>query len=227
MSAAEQRAQSVSHTGGGVSGKPIRIALVTSQPLFREGMQQVLQQMDSLILLEATTIAEGMELVKFQLADMVVIEANSIRGILPSLTPLMTACPELCVVTVSESVTASEVQCAFEVGIRGCIVKQLQAADFVRVIESIHRGGFYVPPALGAGLFRQNQRPEAPKRISHSKLTPREEQILACVARAQTNKEVARELQISEKTVKHYMTVIMEKLQVRNRVEAVLKIQKA
>ena len=54
-------------------------------------------------------------------------------------------------------------------------------------------------------------------------LTPREAQILACVARALTNKEIARELQISEKTVKHYMTVIMEKLQVRNRVEAVVK----
>jgi two-component system, NarL family, nitrate/nitrite response regulator NarL len=73
-----------------------------------------------------------------------------------------------------------------------------------------------VPPELGAGLLRQDKN-------KPFKLTARETQILACVARGLTNKEVARELQISEKTVKHYMTVIMEKLQVRNRVEAVLK----
>jgi DNA-binding CsgD family transcriptional regulator len=61
------------------------------------------------------------------------------------------------------------------------------------------------------------------EKIRPSNLTPREAQILACVARALTNKEIAQELQISEKTIKHYMTVIMEKLQVRNRVEAVVK----
>jgi DNA-binding NarL/FixJ family response regulator len=55
-------------------------------------------------------------------------------------------------------------------------------------------------------------------------LTPREAQILAGVGRALTNKEIARELEISEKTVKHFMTIIMEKLQVRNRVEAVVKM---
>ena len=56
-------------------------------------------------------------------------------------------------------------------------------------------------------------------------LTPREKEILDGVARALTNKEIARQLEISEKTVKRYMTVIMEKLQVRNRVEAVVKIK--
>jgi DNA-binding NarL/FixJ family response regulator len=54
-------------------------------------------------------------------------------------------------------------------------------------------------------------------------LTPREEDILECVAIGQTNKEIAIRLSISEKTVKHYMTTIMHKLQVRNRVEAALK----
>ena len=53
-------------------------------------------------------------------------------------------------------------------------------------------------------------------------LTHREEEILQLVAQGQTNKEIARELDISEKTVKHYMTNIMQKLQVRNRVEAAL-----
>jgi DNA-binding NarL/FixJ family response regulator len=225
MSAAEQRARSVSPLGPGTIGEALRIALVTSQPLFRDGMQQALRLIGGLVLLEATTIAEAVQLARSRLADIVVIESNAIQAVLQSVRPLLNACPEVCIVTVSESVTGKEVQSAFEIGIRGCVLKQLQATDFVRVFESIQRGGFYVPPGLGAGLFRQNQRQEVTNRVSNGKLTPREQQILGCVARALTNKEVARELKISEKTVKHYMTVIMEKLQVRNRVEAVLKMQ--
>ena len=56
-------------------------------------------------------------------------------------------------------------------------------------------------------------------------LTKREESILDYVARGMTNKEIAKSLSISEKTVKHYMTNIMQKLRVRNRVEAVLAFQ--
>jgi len=53
-------------------------------------------------------------------------------------------------------------------------------------------------------------------------LTERERQILDCVAAGLSNREVGDQLHLSEKTVKHYMTIIMEKLQVRNRVEAAL-----
>jgi two-component system, NarL family, nitrate/nitrite response regulator NarL len=95
----------------------------------------------------------------------------------------------------------------------------------VRIIESIAQGTLYLPPELGVGVLRQSLRLNGanPENSKPYRLTAREQQILACVARALTNKEVARELKISEKTVKHYMTVIMEKLQVRNRVEAVIK----
>jgi len=181
-------------------------------------MQQAVRQTKSLILLDATTIAEAIELAKSCLADLVVIEANSIGSAMQSLKTLKGVCPELPAVTVSDSATATEVQTAFEAGARACV---LQTGEFFRVLESIHLGGFYVPPELGVGLFRTKLQP----RDEFSKLTPREKQILSCVARGLINKEVARELQICEKTVKHYMTAIMEKLQVRNRVEAALKMQ--
>jgi two-component system, NarL family, nitrate/nitrite response regulator NarL len=57
-------------------------------------------------------------------------------------------------------------------------------------------------------------------------LTRREEQILDRVAHGLTNREIAKELQIGEKTVKHHMTTIMQKLQVRNRVEAALAFRR-
>ncbi|MES4991745.1 helix-turn-helix transcriptional regulator [Agrobacterium radiobacter] len=57
-------------------------------------------------------------------------------------------------------------------------------------------------------------------------MSVREEQIVSYLMRGQTNREIARSLDISEKTVKHYMTILMQKLDVRNRVEAVLAAQK-
>jgi two-component system, NarL family, nitrate/nitrite response regulator NarL len=57
-------------------------------------------------------------------------------------------------------------------------------------------------------------------------LTEREAQILAQVARGLTNKEIARDLSLSEKTVKHHMTNVMQKLQVRNRVEAAMMFRR-
>jgi DNA-binding NarL/FixJ family response regulator len=59
-----------------------------------------------------------------------------------------------------------------------------------------------------------------------SDLTAREEQILESISRGLSNKEIGRELNITEKTVKHYVTNVLQKLQVRNRVEAALLAQK-
>jgi DNA-binding NarL/FixJ family response regulator len=124
------------------------------------------------------------------------------------------------------SATPNDVRSAFEIGIRGCIYKREEGSELVRILESIAQGRLYVPPELGAGLLRQGMGLNAAKqeKTRPFDLTPREAQILACVARALTNKEIARQLQISEKTVKHFMTIIMEKLQVRNRVEVVVKM---
>jgi two-component system nitrate/nitrite response regulator NarL len=94
-------------------------------------------------------------------------------------------------------------------------------------VAAIHGGESYVSPALAARLLGQLRQaaPANPVKQAFTVLTPREEQILAHLSRGQTNKEIARALALSEKTVKHYMTNIMQKLQVRNRVEAVLAMR--
>ena len=151
-----------------------------------------------------------------ELADMAVIDTTNLGQTIEMAKCLAPWCPDMSIVAVMDTAATNEVRSAFAAGIRGCIFKRVDGTEFVRILESIGHGGFYVPPELGAGLLRQDK--DKP-----FKLTPRETQILACVERGLTNKEIARELQISEKTVKHYMTVIMQKLQVRNRVEAALK----
>jgi two-component system, NarL family, nitrate/nitrite response regulator NarL len=226
MSSADVRAKQPLRDNRHATGI-LRIALVSSEPLYREGMQLAFRRAQSLALLDGTTIADAVQLVKSRLADVVLIDANYLGDTIEKAKILVNCCPEIPLVALMASATPDEVQSAFEAGIRGCIFKREEASEFVRILESIGQGNLYVPPELGAVVLRQGMGLNAAKRDKTRpfNLTSREEQILACVARALTNKEIARELQISEKTVKHYMTVIMEKLQVRNRVEAVMKIK--
>jgi two-component system, NarL family, nitrate/nitrite response regulator NarL len=215
MSAPDLRTKQPLHADG-LSASNLRVVLISDQPLYREGMACAFREAQSLILLDGATVADAAELARSRLADMVLIDTRNLGDAIEMAKTLASQSPDLPIVAVMDSATANDVRSAFDVGVRGCIFKRLQAKEFVRILQSIGQGASYAPPELGAALLRQ-------EKSSADELTAREAQVLACVARALTNKEIARELEISEKTVKHYMTVIMEKLRVRNRVEAVLK----
>jgi len=209
----------------GDATRALRLALVTSEPLFREGIAAAFGETSSLLLLDGTSLAEAVALAQSRSAEMVVVDASGLRDLLEMASVLASRCPQLPIAAVVEWASADDVAAMLEAGIRGCILKGVEGDEFVRILVSIGQGALYLPPEFGAGLLRQSMRLIGATHLPRRRygLTSREEQILGCVARALTNKEVARELHISEKTVKHYMTVIMEKLQVRNRVEAVQK----
>src|SRR5262245_31096444 len=222
MSTPDTRAKPCNDAG---RGSALRVFLITGEPLYREGIESAFRATRSLVLLDGTDLTGAMALAKSRLADLVVIDASNPSEAVDMAAALAPSSPLMPIVTVSDRATPEEVRSLFDAGVRGCILKGVEGGDFVRILESVGQGTLYLPPELGVGALRQSMalNGASPPKRSYSRLTPREQQILACVARALTNKEVARELKISEKTVKHYMTVIMEKLQVRNRVEAVLK----
>ena len=122
---------------------------------------------------------------------------------------------------------AEDVTASLQNGARGYILKHIDAAELLKTLRTVAAGEVYLSPSLGARLFAQTaaaQKPAA-NQPEFSDLTAREEQILAHVSVGATNKEIARTLKISDKTVKYYMTNIMQKLQVRNRVEAVVAVR--
>jgi len=113
---------------------------------------------------------------------------------------------------------------ALQAGARGYILKGIGGRELVGIIRSVHNGESYVSPDLAARLLVEMRESDsdAVVRDPLSELTAREEQILKGVSRGLSNKEIGLELALQEKTVKHYMTNILQKLQVRNRVEAAL-----
>jgi DNA-binding NarL/FixJ family response regulator len=133
---------------------------------------------------------------------------------------------KIVMLTVSES--EDHVHQALASGARGYILKGASSTELVDTLRLIARGEHYVTPTLAARVLAAARRTsKVPvQEEPFPDLTRREEQILDRVANGLTNREIAKSLEIGEKTVKHYMTSIMQKLRVRNRVEAALAFRK-
>jgi DNA-binding NarL/FixJ family response regulator len=107
-------------------------------------------------------------------------------------------------------------------GASGYVLKGAGAAELASVIRSVNEGQVYVAPALAWGLLREMSAPRTTRTSPLDELTAREREVLELVASGLGNQEIGGRLGLAEKTIKHYMTNILGKLQVRSRVEAAL-----
>ena len=127
--------------------------------------------------------------------------------------------------------TASETDllAALKAGASAYVLKGVSSRELVAILQTVKAGESYVSPALAAGLLREMSRPGPVPVMSPdplNTLSERETQILKHVATGLSNREVGLALGLSDKTVKHYMTNVLEKLHVRNRVEAAMLLQR-
>ncbi len=108
-------------------------------------------------------------------------------------------------------------------GVRGYVVKDSSTAELFGAVNSVLRGDVFISPNFAGRVFNeirlQKTRLSALQAIH---LSEREMEVVRNLMQAYSNKEIAIKMEISEKTVKHYMTNLMSKLNVRNRVEAAL-----
>lgn len=113
-----------------------------------------------------------------------------------------------------------------EAGALGYVLKGSTFEELTEAIRVVHGGDTCITPSFAskviAGLRMASLRRQAARAI---RLSAREEQVLRLLLRGNTNKEIALALSISDKTVRHYMTVPMQKLNARNRIEVVLAAQ--
>ena len=139
-------------------------------------------------------------------------------------TSIVSVCPTVRIIMLTASDSEQDVIAALRAGAQGYILKDSSGLELVETVRDVARGNVYVAPNLaGRVLINRGKGIEAMVVDHFRDLTSYEEKIFALVSKGMSNKEVARQLDCSERTVKHHMTKIMRKLNVRNRVEAVLK----
>ena len=202
----------------------IRVVLADDHPIFRDGLVRSLEESGRFAVVGTGGSAdEAVALVAEHAPDLVLLDISmpgsgieAARRIAAGPKP-----PRIAMVTVSEH--DQDVAAALRAGAIGYVLKGISASEIAEILAGVAAGEAHVSPALAARLLNEIERP-APGRRKRpiDELSKRESDILRRVARGLSNREVADDLGLQEKTVKHYMTSILEKLQVRNRVEAAL-----
>lgn len=208
-------------TGG--SGK-IRIGIVDDHPLYREGVAfTIREQSEFEVVGLGANGTDALQIARREKPHIMLVDLSMRDGGAPLVTRLHEIDPGLKVVILTVSDAETHVSETLRAGACGYVLKSASGNELLAALRSIGAGDSYVMPELAAKLLTQMQtKKAAPRRPAEGIdcLNVREEGILRLVSSGATNKEIARSLDISEKTVKHYMTTILQKLNVRNRVEA-------
>lgn len=217
-------------TGPGASG-PVTVVVVDDHPLYRSGVVRTLADDGRFaVLAEGSSAAEAVELAR-TLAPMVILLDISMPGNgVEAARQIAALAPGVAVAMLTVSETDDDIMAALQAGAKGYLLKGVGADDLVTIVAGIATGESYVSPGLAARLLvslNAKGGTAAPAPSPLGGLTAREEQILRLVAQGLSNKEVGRKLALQEKTVKHYMTNILQKLQARNRVEAAMMAREA
>jgi DNA-binding NarL/FixJ family response regulator len=210
---------------------PVRVGVIDDHPLFRDGVLVTLKAVPELDVIAAGgSASDAIRIAQQDLPDVMLMDIHMPGGGISATREIARTCPVVKIVMLTVSEDQDDLTAALEAGAHGYVLKGVSGPDLARALLAVHNGESYVTPSLAARVLsrmRQNPaRPEGAGSDPLADLTFREEQVVTLMSNGATNKEIARKLDLSEKTVKHYVTNILQKLQVRNRVEAALSFKR-
>ncbi len=206
----------------------IRIVLADDHPIFRDGLVVSLEETGEFeVVGVGGSSADAVRLCQELRPDVVLLDLSMPGSGISAAKQISedSTAGHIAMLTVSED--DSDVMAAMNAGAIGYVLKGISAVDLRRVLKGISQGEAHVSPTLAARVLKVMQAGKSAEPDPIEDLTKREEDILRLVAKGLTNREVANKLKLQEKTVKHYMTAILEKLHARNRVEAALMAHEA
>lgn len=208
----------------------IHVVIADDHTLFREGLAGIISGAEDFeVVGQAGTMQEAVQLARDLLPDIILLDIDMPGGGLEAARIVAEECPVTRIAILTSSEEDDHLIGALKIGARAYILKGVAARELIRILLAIWAGESYVPPMLAASLLLEMREAHSQQKQAASpldELTPREREILEGLAAGLSNKEIGEKLFLSEKTVKHYMTNVLQKLQVRNRVEAALLAQK-
>ena len=206
--------------------EPIRVLIADDHPLFRDGVAHSLaSEPDIEVVGQASSGGEALQMAREHLPNVLLLDiAMPGRGGIVAAGEVAGACPATKIIMLTVSKDEDDLMAALKAGARGYVLKGVSARELANVVRAVAGGDVYVSPSLAADMLRELSRPQPPDPLDE--LTEREREVLQLVAEGLTNREIGERIHLSEKTIKHYMTNVLQKLQVRSRVEAALLAQR-
>lgn len=197
---------------------PIRLLLVDDHEMVRAGLRAFLDlQKDMTVVAEAGSGEQALALVPRHAPDIVVLDL-----VLPGMSGVETARrlhehhPDVKVVALTSFAGQDLVLPAVRAGVAGYLLKDVGPAELADALRAVHAGGAPLHPQVAATVMASMAAD------ARDPLTPREREVLRLVARGLSNRLIARELALAEKTVKTHVSAILGKLGVADRTQAAL-----
>ena len=203
----------------------IRVAVIDPYPLFRQGIIQTIVHSGRLTLVaEGATISDAERAAREHQPDVLIIDIGLPEREVEGVQEFINSGPECKLVVLTSLDDVASVSKALAAGIQGYILKGVTGAELIEAIETIYSGHPYITPKLASRLLTEARggplsaiREATPK----LQLSYREQQVLIRISKGLTNKEIAVQLGLNERTIKHYLTQLFKKMQVRNRLQAI------
>lgn len=205
----------------------MRVLLIDDHALVRKGIEELLQSRGVQVVASVGSGEEGVRRARELPTDLVLLDVKmpGMSGI-DTLRALRAAGVRAPVVMLTMSREDADLGAALRAGAQGYLLKDIEPEELVPALEAALGGNNVVARELMGSLARlvggkPGAEPAAPRPAApFAELTPREHEILACIADGMSNKMIARALDITDGTVKLHVKAILRKLGMRSRVEA-------
>jgi len=209
---------------------PIRVLIVDDHALFRRGLEMVLAEEPDIELVgEASDGAEAVAKAGEALPDVILMDIRMPKSSgIEACRAMKEVAPSAKIVMLTISDEEEDLFEAIRAGASGYLLKDIPYDEVADVVRAVHGGQSLINPSMAAKLLTEfaalakRDGEERAQEVPAPKLTDREMEVLRLVARGMNNRDIAKELFISENTVKNHVRNILEKLQIHSRMEAVM-----
>lgn len=205
----------------------VRIFLLDDHEIVRRGIRDLLEAQDGLSVVgEAGTAGEALELVPTLLPDVAVLDARLPDGSgIEVCRDVRAAHPEVNVIILTSFDDDEALFSAIMAGAAGYALKQIRGNDLVDAVRRVADGQSLLDPAVTAQVLDRIRNAPAPK-DPLAELTAQERRILSLIGQGMTNRQIATEMYLAEKTVKNYVSQLLSKLGLQRRTQAAVLAEK-
>jgi two-component system nitrate/nitrite response regulator NarL len=197
----------------------VSVAFVDDHPTLLEGLKAIFGRKSRFkVLATGGCCDEALKIAQKQNPQVIVLDLNMPGNAFDCIRTILQAAPETKIVAFTASSGINHAIEALQAGASGYVLKGSSLDSLTDAIEAVMAGDTYITKGFATKVIAALTNPA----VAKIKLSTREGQIVTLLLESRTNREMAEHLHISEKTVKHYMSLLMQKLNVRNRVGLVI-----
>ncbi|WP_029582804.1 response regulator transcription factor [Bradyrhizobium sp. URHD0069] len=205
----------------------VSIGLVDDHPLMIEGIVALLSRAQGLQVLSTGSTARDIIDISMRFRpDVLIVDLSMPGNVYAAIATSIKVAPNTKVVAFTAATGVDSAIRALDAGASGYVLKGSSAKELIQAVKSVRHGETYITQSFASQVIAALRNTSLRRMAAEAvRFSIREEQIVRLLLRGNTNKEIAVSLKISEKTVKNYMTILMQKLHARNRLEVVIAAQ--